>query len=103
MLYQSNFHPVPGITNGSASSSSSSSSLPGKYYDNPNNSAGMVKTGNGNGFNTDYKGKGRISSNDAAAGNDYLALDMGNGSSYGGGDGSMQQMQLQQTQQVRFP
>lgn len=49
----------------------------------------------------DTKGKGRASY-DQNGGNDFLALDMGSGNNpYGDGDGSMQQMQQLQTQQVR--
>ena len=53
----------------------------------------------------DYKGKGRMTNNGSlenGQGNDYLALDMGNGGAYGNGDTSMQQMQLQETQQVNL-
>lgn len=104
VLYQSN---PPTL---SIQASGSSSSLSGGRFDpsapsmagRRGSPAGMMM--NGQISKMDYKGKGRISNDGSYSngGNDYLALDMGNGDSYGGnGDGSMQQMQLQQTQQVK--
>ncbi|CAD6579865.1 MAG: cis-Golgi t-SNARE syntaxin [Cyphobasidiales sp. Tagirdzhanova-0007] len=96
VLYQSQSQSLPGQgIQGVGPTSGASSSLPGKY----NNSSSMM---NGH---ADYKGKGRMTNNGSlenGQGNDYLALDMGNGGAYGNGDTSMQQMQLQETQQDQY-